>query len=147
MKLSRLTSHHSIGTTLTPMLDMFTTMLIFLIVSFAPEESRVMKSAAVVPPESSLDMKKLPALQIEVSTTDVKVNGAPVEGIRNIAETPGAWSLLKGAIQKISKEPQAILLIADEKSDFGLVDATLANLAQAGFGNVLLLTRKREGQN
>jgi len=126
------------------MIDMFTTILIFLIINFAPDESRVQKTEKTLPPKSAAQMKAIPKIQIEVTETSIRLNGKAIEGLTPMSEDIQVWNILKDELKKINEKAEPVLLIADQDSNYGIVDSTIGHLAAQGYGEVYLLTRRED---
>lgn len=129
---------------ITPMIDMFTVLLIFLIVSYAPEQSRIKKSEHIQLPKSKLDLSKVPQIQIEVSTDYISLNGQKVEGLNPSSSEGSSWKNLGTSLKSLSRSDEPVLLMADKETSYRLVDLTVAHLAAAGFSEVYFLTEKKE---
>lgn len=133
------------GLMITPMIDMFTVILIFLIVSYAPDEARIKKSEDIVLPKSELQISKMPKIQIEISDSDIKLNGSQVQGIKPNESNLKAWAILKDALDKDFKDKrQPVLLIADKDTAYAHIDRTVGFVAAAGFSEVYFLTETVE---
>lgn len=121
---------------LTPMIDIFTTLLIFLLVGFISQESEYRSKTQL--PKAQMPVKEWPRLRVEVSTETVSLNGKKIEGL-NPQKNVG-WTGLQVDLAKVSKLAEPILIVADERADFSLVDRTVSTLAEAGYSEFLLLT-------
>lgn len=133
------------GLMITPMIDMFTVILIFLIVSYAPDEARVKKSEELVLPKSELQISKMPKIQIQVTDTDIRLNGSRIEGIKPNENNSKSWAILKEALNKNFKDKrQPVLLIADKDTSYAYIDRAVGFVAAAGFGEVYFLTETVE---
>lgn len=144
----KFTHRNSTALTLTPMLDMLTVVLIFLIVNFSPEKAALQGERApeVQLPNSAIDLQELPKIQIEVKADSVKLNGKRLEGLSPKEASNETWLLLKSALDQINLESheKTILLVADKDAPYELIDHTVAHLATFGYGDITLLTHKEE---
>lgn len=130
---------------ITPILDIFTVMLIFLIASYSPEEARIKKSAQLELPKSTMSLSHVPKIQVEVTDDYVKVNGREVEGVDPKMDKNLMWMKVREKVKSVSKkENEPILLMADKATTFKHVDRTVAHLAAAGFGEIYFLTERHE---
>jgi len=127
---------------LTPMLDMFTMILIFLITAYAPEETKIKKSENIHLPMSMAKLTKIPHIQIEVTKDYVKVNGTSVTGLIPETGNSESWSVLKAHLSQLDKaeKKEPVLLLADKETSFRWIDRTVAYVAAAGYGSVYLVT-------
>jgi biopolymer transport protein ExbD len=137
---------------LTPMLDMLTMILIFLIASFAPDEADLKKSPNIQLPASLHKIEAMPHVQIEITKDYVKLNGTSIDGLVPETGDNKAWAILKAKLedlQKNAKDPEKrdpILLLADKGTAFRYIDRTVAHLAAAGYGSVYLVTETKKGE-
>lgn len=130
---------------LTPFLDVMTTLLIFLIVTFAPDEAKIEVSSAIQLPKAEHFLKGVPSVRIEVTESSLRINGKVIEGTSPTDPTSTTWNLLKTAIDEVrQKEDQRVLVVADKATPFRLVDLTVAHLSAAGFSDIYLLTEMKE---
>lgn len=144
---------------LTPFLDVLTVILIFLIVTYSPDEAQIETSNAVKLPKSSVVLKGVPDFRVEISTKEIKLNG---EKVANADDWKGMIEALQKKkterdeslkaknieTKKEAKEGEKILVLADAKLTFQSLDAAFGHIAGAGFSDIYLLTEltKEEGQ-
>lgn len=124
---------------ITPMIDMFTVILIFLIVSYAPEQSRIQKSEQIELPQEDFKLSRLPTLQVEVTETYVSMNGVRIE-----LNNPQAWGQVEAQLQEFKRDSRetAGLLIADQSTPYRLIDRTIGHLSASGFSEIYFLTQE-----
>lgn len=141
---------------LTPMLDMLTVVLIFLIVNFSPDRAGIKESANIQLPKSELHLTEVPKIQLELAKDYIKINGENIEGVNPSVEAAASWEGLGKKLQELSSTSPAnaesnqptkkdpILLIADRDTPYEFVDRTVAHLASQGYSEVFLLTHQEE---
>jgi biopolymer transport protein ExbD len=129
---------------ITPMIDMFTVILVFLIVQFAPEEAKIEKDASIALPDAIHKIAAVPKIRLEVTKDFVKLNGETVAGLTPKSSPPSAWFALNVALKGVAEKPEPVLLISDKETAYRYVDKAVAHLASAGFGEVFLLTERVE---
>lgn len=129
---------------ITPMIDMFTVILIFLIVSYAPEQSKIKISDQIEVPKSSIKLKSVPKLQIEVTDSYIMINGEAVAGLDPKQASVQQWQSFSSRVDKIKTKEEAVLVLADKTTNFAHVDRAVAHLAKAGFSEVYFLTESEE---
>lgn len=129
---------------ITPMIDMFTVMLIFLIVSYAPEQSRIKKSDNIRLPKSKLELAKVPHIQIEVGSDYLSLNGQKLEGLNPSSDKRSVWKILGTSLKSLERSDEPVLVMADKETSYRAVDLAVAHLAAAGFSEVYFLTEKEE---
>lgn len=136
---------------ITPMIDMFTVILIFLIASYSPEASKVKKSEQIRLPKSTLTLNKAPRLQIEVSPTYIYLNGQAVAGL--VPQDPSAqnWLALKNQLVASAKfdekgklKDEPVLVMADKATSYQFVEKAISYVASSGFSEVYFLTEQED---
>ncbi len=132
---------------LTPMIDMFTIIIVYLIVNFAPDAAKVKKSDNIRLPKSPMALNKVPPIQIEVSQEQVLINGTKIEGLQPQSATPEAWYILSSKLKELKTKDHPVLVISDRNTNYGVVDKTVGQVAAAGFSEVYFLTEElKEGK-
>lgn len=130
------------GLVLTPMIDMFTIIIVYLIVNYAPEASKIKKSENIKLPKSSMALQKVPPIQLEVTAESVKINGTSIEGLSPQDATPEAWVALGSKLAELKKKDHPVLLISDRGTSYGHVDRAVGQVAAAGFSEIYFLTEE-----
>ncbi len=131
---------------LTPFLDVFTTLLAFLLISFAPKEANVKRSSQVILPDAAQKIQqRMPNIQVEVAADIIHVNGRPLDGVNPSVADTAQWEKLKTRIQELAhgKENEPILIIADKHTEFQFVDRLAARLAALGHSSIFFLTKTK----
>ena len=130
---------------LTPFLDVMTVLLVFLIVSFSPEESKIQTSAEIILPESAHTLKSVPNVKVEITDQMIKVNNQVVEGLSPVTADAASWEKFKERLLPYENEKKGpVLLVADRNTSYRSVDRAAAFLAASGFGELYLLTDFKE---
>ncbi len=134
---------------LTPFIDLLTTLMAFLLISFSPEEAQVKRSPQVKLPAGTLKMlEKIPHLQIEISKDYVLLDGKKVDGVVPEQGVDAGWDHLKTQIQAKVKEPSTpnttpVLIMADRSTEFRYVDRLSAHLASMGHNSIFFMTQTK----
>jgi biopolymer transport protein ExbD len=102
---------------LTPMLDMLTVVLIFLIVNFSPDKASIKQSKKVTLPNAELNLFEVPKIQVEVTKEYLKVNGKILEGIVPDTADQGSWKILKAHLDEIAIEHARLYRIISGKEE------------------------------
>jgi len=134
---------------MTPFLDVLTGLLIFLIVTFSPEEATIEVDPKLNLPQSSHTLKGVPHLKVELGQEQVRVNGEVVQGLQLSTASTDTWDLLRKILKDQKKDENAVLVIADKGVSYKFVDHTAALVAAAGFADIYFLTEmqfKEEGE-
>lgn len=127
---------------LVPMLDMFTFVLIFLVVSFAPQEAKYRSHASLKLPVATSKVLKSSKLHLQLLGDDLILNGKPIKGVKINTANAEAWNQVKTSLQATSNERQAIVLSADRNDSFGRVDRLVAKLSSMGFEDIYFLAEQ-----
>ncbi len=145
MRLHRRRESTAMGSSLmlTPMLDVLTVVLIFLILNFSPDKNKVEVSDSLVLPKAEMELKEVPKLRVEVTQESIRINGKIVEGLTAQSTDKSLWEAVKVKMRSIVGEDSnvPVLLVADAETPYDHVDRTVARLASIGFGDVYLLTQ------
>jgi len=129
---------------ITPMIDMFTVILIFLIVSYAPEQAKILKSEEIEIPQTELKLERLPALQIEVTAHYIAVNGERIQSEEGQTLGAADWSRLMAQVKRFKETSaeSASLVIADKATPYRYIDRAVSTLSASGFSEVYFLTQE-----
>lgn len=149
------------GLMLTSLLDMFTIILIFLIVSFEAEDYDFKLNADVTLPESSARSVLKPAVDIAITPTDLVVDKKPIVKLTNgkfvsssyqNQQIPELVELLKKryeivkdvAVNPETGEDNAIIVVqADKSLDYETIYLVLRSAALGGFVKYRLAIMKK----
>lgn len=139
IKKRRMRRRSDVGLLITPMIDMFTVILIFLVVSYSPEASRIQKSAEIELPRSQATLSKLPQLQVEVSDQYVIINGEKI-----VNQGDQMWTLVQERLDRFrdSNPERSGLIISDQKTAYKWIDRTVAHMSASGISQVYFLTQE-----
>lgn len=136
---------------ITPMIDLFTVILIFLIVNYSPEAAKIKKSSDVKLPKSTINLNKVPHIQVEVGQDYISVNGEKIAGLAPTLAAGEPWVIFKDTLKRVSKKEedgkakdQPVLVMADKSTSFNHIDRTVAYMAAAGYSEVYFLTEKQD---
>ncbi len=138
----------TVGLMLTPMLDMLTVVLIFLILNFSPEKSAITTSQNLKLPKSEMQIAEVPKVKLEVTPDAIILNGSAVAGLSPTSTDSEAWSTLKTRLNEMSSgnTNEPVLLMADRVTDYDHVDRTVARLASMGYSDIYLLTELEDAK-
>jgi len=140
---------------LTPMLDMFLLIIIYLILNFSPDTSHAKQSREIKLPRTEVSAKKLPHIQVEITTAHVKVNGTALEGLQPDNAQPEAWLILSAKLKEVAELAKAnnssafpfeqkILVVSDKSTQYGLIDKAVSQMAAAGFSQIYFLAEEQK---
>ena len=119
---------------LAPMIDIFTVLLIFLLVAFLADEKTEEVSAGIKLPESSASFEVIPKLQIQILKSQAELK----DGSKFALGSPELYS----AIEKNYPIPPAVLIVADRSSEFRPIKSLVAELTKRGYSEFQFLTKK-----
>lgn len=122
------------GLNLTAMIDIFTVLLIFLILTFVSDEKAIDLASGSELPHAKADLHGLPKIQIQILSDHIDLDG------KNVGDAEG----LIAALKKLGVKAQSIVVIADQGIQFQSIDHAIAALTRAGFSNFHFLTSQAE---
>lgn len=147
---------------LTPMMDIMTMLLVFLVMSFATEPANINVTLAMRPPESTTQVTMEPATKVAI-TKDVilvedkevvplaEVKARSAKGEVSIAEVRDA--LLERADQLKALEGRGgapfdgkLLVVADQSTPYAIVTAVLVTAGESKFSEYKLVLMQKGGQ-
>jgi len=143
---------------LTSLVDMFTMILVFLLKSFSAEGEIVTLSKGLILPESSAKKKPELALRISLTQRYVLVEGKAVLEISDMMRRdeiiiPEIQNLLeerRKSTEKIAENSTSVtfkgdvLIEADRKTRFKVLQRIMYTCGQSGFSNFALLVLSKE---
>ncbi len=148
------------GLMLTSLLDMFTIILIFLIVSFEAEDYEFKLDSDLKLPESSAQSVLKPAVNLAITPVDLKLDGKKVmtlnrgkfdEQYYSDGEIPEVVELLKEERERIlaiedpenEEDPAIVLIQADKGLDYQTLYLVMRSASMAGFDKYRLAIMKK----
>jgi len=145
---------------LTSMMDMFTIILVFLIFSFSSQDQNLKLDGDLTLPESIAGLDFKWAINVNITPTELKVEGNPIAKVRG-GKISGAkvdkekkrilplYNLLKKYKEIESQESvnptedeTVIAFQADKNMPFELIDLVMKTSAQAGYPNFRFVVLK-----
>jgi biopolymer transport protein ExbD len=148
---------------ITPMMDMMTIILVFLLKSFASTSSTITFDSNLQVPRSSTQLKPKEALSLTVTKKVILVEGdgvAPITGgkvdpaVKRDGENGYYITPLVDILEKHARKEKKVaeltgvpweaqlMLIADQTTPYRLLTEVLYSCGQAGFANYRLLVLK-----
>ena len=148
---------------ITPMMDMMTIILVFLLKSFASTSSTITFDSNLQVPRSSTQLKPTEALSLTVTKKVILVEGdgvAPITGgkvdpaVKRDGENGYYITPLVDILEKHARKEKKVaeltgvpweaqlMLIADQTTPYRLLTEVLYSCGQAGFANYRLLVLK-----
>lgn len=142
---------------LTPMMDIMTILLVFLIQSFATEPDNINVSLDLRPPESDSAIALDAATKITITAREILVDDKVVAQIADLGLKPGQKEIpvvrdalivradLLRAVENLggSKFDGRLLLIAHQTTPYSLITAVLYSAGQAKYGQYKLVVMKK----
>lgn len=147
---------------MTSLIDLFTNILIFLLMSYAPVEINVTPSPYLTLPNSISTKMPIQAVTIAVAKNVIVVEGRPVAGVEPNFEVSGLEPseivipnlynelkrkrdiLTKRAEQYKREPPEKVLIQADKDVPFRLLLKVLKTAGEVGFSQIVFLTYQKE---
>jgi biopolymer transport protein ExbD len=143
---------------LTPLMDVFTVLVFFLMVNSATVET-LQQPKSLVLPESVVESKPRETVVILVGSDEVLVQGVPVARVRDIEANPDAEIASIGArLAELSEsviglstqavaESQEVTLLADKSVPFSVVKKVMATCTARGYTRVSLAVIQKTEQS
>ncbi len=148
---------------ITPMMDMMTIILVFLLKSFASSQQSITMDQNLMVPKSQTNLKAKEAIQVTISKKIILVEGegiAPISGgkvdpaLKRDGENGYYISPLVEYLEKVAKREKKVaelqgqifeaqlLVVADQTTPYRLLTEILYSCGQAGYANYRLLVLK-----
>jgi len=167
-RLRRVEPQEEIGLNIYPMMDMMTILLVFMIMQFAASAASITQSTELQIPISTSQLTHELALNIEVSQTQIVVEGRPVVELRNNGQVDqsqkqggGAGFLITPLLNEMQQHRDRLKLIAqrnpnrpfrgevqiiaDRRTPFRTLAEIIYTLGQSEFKSIRFVVRKQEG--
>ena len=157
-KLRKVPEHEEQSLNIYPMMDMMTILLVFLIMQFAQASANIVQSADMQMPYSTSRQTVEEALVIQISRTDIVVDGAHVVTLRNGIVDPSQKQggangflitpmltvmqqhrdLLKAIAQRSPAHPftGTVQIVADTRTPFRTLSEVIYTMGQAEFAHI-----------
>lgn len=150
---------------ITPMMDMMSILLVFLLMQFATEQASMQVSDSLQLPKSTSQLKPTPEVNVTVTGQAVIIEGQPVVAVHNGAVDPSAkrdgpngyyitpivdtLQKHRTRLEKIEAMGGApfnhtILLLVDRAIPYRLVTEVLYSAGQAEFSNYRLVVLQKQ---
>lgn len=167
-KLRKIPPHEEQSLNIYPMMDMMTILLVFLIMQFASESANIVQSDDLVIPFSVSDMAVENALPIQISRTEIVVDGSSVLNLRNGIVDPsqkqgGATGFLITPLLAVMQQQRdrlralaaltgrefdgTIQIIADHRTPFRTLAEVLYTVGQAEFQHIHFVVLEEASHN
>lgn len=143
---------------LTPLMDVFTVLVFFLMINSATVET-LQKPKRIELPESVVEAKPRETVVIFVGTDDVLVQGRPVARVADIRANPHAdiepirarLAELRDSVIGISTqavaESQEVTVLADKTIPFSVLKKVMATCTAEGYTRVSLAVVQKSSQS
>ena len=136
---------------LTSLIDVMTILLVFLLKSFSVEGDLVRPSEDLALPESRSIQRPKPALNVEITTSGINVDGQPVAPLSSAADTdsmlvPELDTWLRGLLQLTGNgdKEHEVNIQCDKTMDFKIVKKVMFTCARSHYSIFSLLVMEKE---
>ncbi len=134
---------------LTSLVDMMTILLVFLLQSFSAEGQLITPSKDLELAESISKKRPSPSLMVEVTQTDVIVDGRVIVSLAEVDTVQGLeikklHTELADIASLSDKEEQEVLIQCDKNTDFKHLKKIMATCSRASWRQFSLLVVERE---
>lgn len=136
---------------LTSIIDMMVFLLIFILKTFSTESSVITPSTDLTLPASLSKQKPVAALMIEVTRSQIIVEGQVVASLSDVEQSkelviPKLLSVLR---QKVTNEggtakTREVIVQCDKRTDFKYVKRVLGTCSQASYSDFSLLVLQKD---
>jgi len=157
-KLRRIPEHEDQGLNIYPLMDVMTILLVFMIMQFAQESANIVESEDLQIPYSTSRVAPEQSIVVQISRTDVVVEGRTVLALRNGMVDPsqkqgGGNGFLITPLHNVLIQHRdrlktiarmnpnrpfqgAVQIIADKRTPFRTLSEVIYTLGQAEFANL-----------
>jgi len=126
-------------------LDVMTVLLLYLVVTFSPDEAKVELTNEIQMPKSNVALSHLPDLRIQITTDKLRVNGEEVRGFNPLSAGDEEWKKYAEILKaRFNPEKAHLLIMADKNLTFQTLDLAFAHATSAGYSDIYLLTEWEE---
>lgn len=147
---------------LTPMMDIMTILLVFLVQSFATDPGNINVNLSLHPPASTTKMPMEAATKVTVTAEQILVNDKPVMSVASFPTTVDADGLIAPVRDALDLEKNRIdqvaaaggppfdgklVVVAHETTPYELLNAVLHSAGQAHFAKYELVVMKATDKN
>jgi biopolymer transport protein ExbD len=167
-KLRKVPPHEEQSLNIYPMMDMMTILLVFLIMQFAASSANIMQSDDLMIPFSVSEIQVEDALPIQISRTEIIVDGASALTLRNGLVDPsqkqgGANGFLITPLLTVMQQHRdrlralaaltgrefdgTVQIIADQRTPFRTLAEVLYTMGQAEFQHIHFVVLEEAGHN
>lgn len=108
---------------LAPMIDVLTVLLIFLILSFATDQTNPQLAQGVDLPQTTAPEHEAPSLKLIIRSSGVTFNRQPFS----------TYEDFDSYIETAALSPQRVLISVDRNSSYEIVERIIARLTRVGF--------------
>jgi len=136
---------------LTSLVDMLTILLVFLLKSFSVEGNLVAAADDLQLPESISAERPSPALNVEITTSGVNIDGRQVVPLQRVVAADSLLiDELRGALHGIAlatgieDRENEVVIQCDRRLDFSVIKKVMFTCAQASFSDFSLLVLREE---
>lgn len=134
---------------MTSLVDMLTILLVFLLKSFSVEGNLVAAAEDLQLPESSSEVRPVPTVNVEITTTSVNIDGNLVVPLGEVLASDSLCiAELETGLNDIARAtgrtdgPNEVTIHCDKRLGFEVIKKVMFTCAQAGFSDFSLLVLK-----
>lgn len=167
-KLRKIPPHEEQSLNIYPMMDMMTILLVFLIMQFAASSANIVQGEDLIIPFSVSEVQVEEALPIQISRTEIIVDGASALTLRNGLVDPsqkqgGANGFLITPLLTVMQQHRdrlrqlatlmsrefdgTVQIIADQRTPFRTLAEVLYTLGQAEFQHIHFVVLEESASN
>jgi biopolymer transport protein ExbD len=136
---------------LTSLIDVMTILLVFLLKSFSVEGTLVRPSDDLALPEANTTQRPVPALNVEITTNGINVDGRPVAGMDRIVQSDSLmipelyqWLTSLSQLTGTAEQDNEVIIQCDRYLDFKYVKKVMFTCSKARYSDFSLLVLEKE---
>lgn len=141
------------GLNLVSLIDIFTTLVFFLLMHVSGEEETIQAPGIVNLPFSISTLKPVPAPTVYITTKEILVENKKIINVRDvlnnndasIADLEKALSYQAGSIKEGDENKRKIIIMGDKSIPFTLLKKVMNSCSKAGYPVITLAVLEKNG--
>jgi biopolymer transport protein ExbD len=142
---------------LTPMMDMMTILLVYLLQSYATDPGKINVDDHLRPPESTSDDVLKPAVTVTVTDAEILVDNATVITLADLAASAGQQHYINPLVDALTTQAEdlkrlesmggaafegSVLIVANKATPYSVLSSVLYSAGRAQFARFRLVVMK-----
>lgn len=142
---------------LTPMMDMMTILLVYLLSSYATDPSKINLDDHLRPPESTSDVVLKPAVTVTVTDTEILVDSAQVITLDELARSNNQQHYINPLVDALNSKKEdlqklesmggspfdgSVLIVGNKAMPYNILSSVFYSVGRAGYSQYRLVVMK-----